>query len=126
MKLHTLPETNSQFAPENGWLEYGSFHCGAFRPAYFQVRFLAGSFQGPGFPQPGFHGIGGHRPTVSTSDLRQAVEQYRRLGWKRELAVQCYLDLVDSFKKTQTLDVSTQFIAIKPPVGHLKSYPPGN
>ena len=54
--------------------------------------------------QPGFHGIGEVLCfwvdlTVllvlsSSLTLRHAVEQYRRLGWKRELAVQCYLNLV--------------------------------
>ena len=28
MRSFTLPETNSQFAPENGWLEYDSFLLG--------------------------------------------------------------------------------------------------
>ena len=36
-QLTTLPETNSQFAPENGWLEYKPFLLGP--SAYFQVRF---------------------------------------------------------------------------------------
>ena len=31
----TLPETNSEFTPENGWLEYDCFLLGM---AYFQVR----------------------------------------------------------------------------------------
>ena len=92
-------------APENGWLEYGSFHCGAFRPAYFQVRFLAVRFRVPVINQDFPWNRRRHRLTGRCSELRQAVEQYRRLGWKRELAVQCYLDLVDSFKKTQTLNV---------------------
>ena len=30
----TLPETNSKFAPENGWLEYDLFPFGAFRPIF--------------------------------------------------------------------------------------------
>ncbi len=31
-----LPETNSEFAPENGWLEYDPFLLG--QTAYFQGR----------------------------------------------------------------------------------------
>ena len=34
--FYTLPETNSQFAPANGWLEY--FLVSFWGPAYFQVR----------------------------------------------------------------------------------------
>ena len=34
--LYTLPETNSQFAPENGWLEY--FLVSFWGPVYFQGR----------------------------------------------------------------------------------------
>lgn len=35
MEVFTLPETNSQLAPQNGWLEYFPFPFGAF-PAYFR------------------------------------------------------------------------------------------
>ena len=73
--------------------------------AYFQVRFLAVRFRVPGNRFQDFPWNRRPPDGPCCSELRQAVEQYRRLGWKRELAVQCYLDLVDSCDKTQTLNV---------------------
>ena len=47
--VNTLPETNSKFAPENGWLEYDFFFPFGAIWAYFQVqtcwlRFREGKF----------------------------------------------------------------------------------
>ena len=33
-RLDALPETNSKFAPENGWLEDDPFLLGQFRPIF--------------------------------------------------------------------------------------------
>ena len=43
----TLPETNSEFTPENGWLEY--FLVSFWVPAYFQGRLLLVSGRVNGF-----------------------------------------------------------------------------
>ncbi len=75
----TLPETNSKFAPENGWLEYCFLPLGALRMAYFQGLSLAVSFREDRFIRgkwsPFFSGphefnsrsCPSHRPAVETS-----------------------------------------------------------
>ena len=45
-RLHTLPETNSEFTPENGWLEYDPASFWGKRPIFrgkFAVSFREGS-----------------------------------------------------------------------------------